>query len=111
MKSAGKVAGIKRIVITSSEVAIIPWKEFYQEESGIIFSDQWKTPLANVPNANKFEAYAASKVGALLATEDFVKENNPGFDVISLMPSFIIGKNELVTDVKDVMSGTNGAAL
>ncbi|MCJ1399447.1 hypothetical protein MMC11_002649 [Xylographa trunciseda] len=111
LKSASKISGIKRIVITSSEVAIIPWKEFYQEESDVIFNDQWKTPLAKAPYANKFEAYAASKVGALLATQDFVKENNPGFDVINMMPSFIVGKNELVTKVEEITSGTNGAAL
>ena len=111
MKPASKVAAINRIVITSLKVAIISWKEFYPEASGITFSDQRKTPLTKAPFANKFEVYAASKSGALLATEDFVKQNNPSFDVINLMLSFVIGENEQVTDIKDVMSGINGAVL
>jgi len=45
-----------------------------------------------------FEAYAASKVYALHATESFLAANQPPFDVINSMPSVLIGKLVLTTD-------------
>jgi nucleoside-diphosphate-sugar epimerase len=63
------------------------------------------------PYSHYFEAYAASKVHALHATEYFVATNHPSFNVINVMPSFLIGKHELITDPKDITNGTNGAAM
>jgi nucleoside-diphosphate-sugar epimerase len=50
-------------------------------------------------------------VFALHATEAFITANKPSFDVINIMPTFIIGKNELVTDLNNIESGTNAFAL
>jgi hypothetical protein len=38
LKSAAAVPSIKRVVITSSEVAIIPWKDFVKVESETVFT-------------------------------------------------------------------------
>ena len=49
---------------------------------------------------------------ALNATDAFVAQEKPGFDVVNVMPSFIIGANELVTSVEELLaSGTNRIAL
>lgn len=40
-----------------------------------------------------------------------MKDKTPGFDVVNLNPSFIIGKNELAKDVESTMPGTNKVLL
>jgi nucleoside-diphosphate-sugar epimerase len=111
LESAYKTAGIKRIVITSSEVAIIPWEEFIAKEVDTIFDDTYEIPFPAGPYSHVFEAYAAGKVRALVATKEFVAEKNPEWDVINIMPSFVIGENEMVTDPNPIADGTVAAAF
>lgn len=111
LTAAYKTPGIKRIVITSSEVAIIPWEEFIAKEVDTVFDDQYQIPFPAGPYHHQFEAYSASKVRALKATQDFVKEKKPEWDVINIMPSFVVGDNEMVTDPKKVSDGTVSAAF
>jgi len=47
----------------------------------------------------------------LLATKEFVAIKKPEWDVINIMPSFVIGDNELVTDPKLVTDNTVKAAF
>jgi nucleoside-diphosphate-sugar epimerase len=130
LKSAAKVPSVKRVVITSSEVAIIPWKDFVEVESETVFTgsspfhrftpsealtestDKMSIPSPQPPYANPFEAYAASKVLALHASEEFVADSKPHFDIINIMPSIVIGANELTTSVTEMRTrGTNRYAL
>ncbi|MCJ1248460.1 hypothetical protein MMC30_005678 [Trapelia coarctata] len=111
LNSAYKNPGIKRIVISSSEVAIIPWEEFISKEVDTVFDDQYEIPVPNGPYHNMFEAYAAGKVRALLTIKQFVAEKHPEWDVINILPSFTIGDNELVTEADQLADGTNAAAL
>ena len=39
------------------------------------------------------ERYSASKIVAHQATERFVQEQNPYYDVITLHPTFVLGRN------------------
>ncbi len=111
LTAAYKSEGIKRIVITSSEVAIIPWEDFIAKEVDTVFDDKYEIPFPAGPYSHVFEAYAASKVRALLATNDFVKEKKPEWDVINIMPSFVVGDNEMITDPKLIADGTVAAAF
>ncbi|KAK9364721.1 hypothetical protein V1509DRAFT_586727 [Lipomyces kononenkoae] len=108
LEAAYKSSGISRIVITSSIVAVIPFKEIFSQ-SGTTFDGSMKVPYNSGPYKTEFEAYAESKVRALAFTHQFVAEKKPGFDIINIMPSYIIGKNELVTSVDDFDKGTNKA--
>lgn len=56
-------------------------------------------------------AYAAAKSHALASTTQFVKEVKPHFDVVNIMPSMIIGKNELNTKKEQLENGTNGIVM
>lgn len=56
---------------------------------------------------NPFAAYTASKRIALQKANKFVEESSPEFDLIHILPSVILGRNELATSVSDVNSGTN----
>ena len=57
------------------------------------------------------QAYGAAKCHALAATNRFVQEEKPHFDIINILPSMVIGKNELNTKKEDLETGTNGVAL
>ena len=111
LESAFKTHGIKRIVITSSEVAIIPWEEFIAKEVDTVFDDTYQIPFPAGPYSHVFEAYAAGKVRALVATKEFVKGKKPEWDVINIMPSFVVGENEMITDPKLIADGTVAAAM
>ncbi|KAG0651165.1 Cercosporin toxin biosynthesis cluster 6 [Hyphodiscus hymeniophilus] len=126
LKSALKIPSIKRFVFTSSLTAIVPWEFVAAKDSDKVWTGKCKqlpskkltnhldqdtiaSPLG--PYSHYFEAYSASKALALHATESFIAKNKPSFDVINMMPTFFIGKNELVTDIKDIENGTNALAL
>jgi nucleoside-diphosphate-sugar epimerase len=111
LESASKTNGIKRIVITSSEVAIIPWEEFIAKEVDTVFDDSYEIPFPAGPYSHVFEAYAAGKVRALVATKKFIAEKKPEWDVINIMPSFVVGENEMITDPKLIADGTVAAAM
>lgn len=113
LEAAVKTRGVKRVVITSSIVDFIPSKYMFDVETpeGMVFDHNSTTALEAGPYPSDFHAYNASKVSALRATEAFVRDRNPGFDVTNIHPSFVIGKNELITDAKDITIGTNGAAM
>jgi nucleoside-diphosphate-sugar epimerase len=97
---------VRRIVITSSLVATIPMHAF-MGPTDEIYNGQKKIPSHTGPYANDVQAYLDSKVQALAATHEFVTEKKPQFDIVNIMPSYIIGKNELVTNTADFFNGTN----
>jgi nucleoside-diphosphate-sugar epimerase len=47
----------------------------------------------------------------LVATKEFTKEKKPEWDVINIMPPFVIGDNEMVTDPKKISDNTIAAAM
>lgn len=100
----------KRIVITASIVSIIEWPEMFME-TGNIFNEQSRTRSVSGPFDGLFEAYGASKVAALSATEEYVRTQKPHFDINHIAPAFVIGKNELASNRAEVLGGTNSAAL
>ena len=103
-------SSIRRVVITSSVVAIVSWTELFAQ-SGTVFNEQSRTPRPTGPYGSLFEAYSASKVAAFLDAESFVAHQKPNFDVVHVAPVFTIGKNELVTDAEDILAGTNSSAF
>ena len=76
-----------------------------------VFDDTYHAPYPEPPYHHPFEAYAAGKKRALIATKDFVKEKKPLFDIIHIMPAFVVGENELVTDPKRIADATVRAAF
>ena len=111
LNAAAKEPSVKRVVITSSIVAVVPWAEAIVGETTHVYTADKGIPDPSGPYEQPFEAYAAAKTKALNATKIFVKTEKPTFDVINVMPGFFVGKNELITDAKDILSGTNAAAF
>ena len=100
----------KRIVITASIVSIIEWPEMYME-TGNVFTEQSRTDTVGAPFGGYFPAYGAGKVAALNATEKYLQNVKPHFDINHIAPGFVIGKQELARNRAEVVAGTNGAAL
>ncbi|OQD91055.1 hypothetical protein PENANT_c001G04080 [Penicillium antarcticum] len=113
LKAAINSPSIKRVVITSSVVAILSSEYMFEKDApdGVVLNHESRLPTPSGPYLSDFHAYNASKVAALNATEAFVKNQKPNFDVVNIHPSFVIGKNELVKDAKDITVGTNAIAI
>lgn len=104
LNSAHRESSVKRIVITSSALAV--WSF-----SPHPFSANDIEPDPTGPYGDGFAAYAASKKLAYNRTRDWVHEKKPNFAVINIMPSFVFGRNELATTRAELMTGSNGILL
>lgn len=115
LEAAAKSPSVKRVVITSSVIAVIPWGDFIAEEVDRIFTANDVVPDSDAegPFGHYFQGYAASKVKALNATKNFVSTKRPQFDVSNIMPGFFIGKSELVKESQQYIDGpgTNPTAF
>lgn len=113
LKAAVGSPGVKRVVITSSVVAIVPAKYMFETDvpEGLVFDHKSRLPSPSGPYPSDFHAYNAGKIAALQATEAFVRDQKPTFEVTNIHPGFVIGKNELVKDAKDITVGTNVVAM
>ena len=112
LRSAMNVPSVKRLVITSTVLTAIPFSVLVGPETDQVFKPE-EVPFPNPtgPYGHPFQAYQASKILALMAITKFVETEKPSFDVVNVMPGYIIGKNELVTDPKNILSGTNANAF
>jgi nucleoside-diphosphate-sugar epimerase len=63
------------------------------------------------PFANIIDAYGTSKAAALAATERFVQEEKPTWDVVNILPSLVVGRNELNDGPEQVASGGNATPM
>lgn len=110
LEAAKKAGKVKRVVITSSGIAMLSWKAFTSGNTeGIPLNEKMRTVFLPEPYADSFEAYSASKIAALNETEKWVEQEKAfiSFDVVNICPGFVIGRDELVTDVEDARRGTN----
>jgi len=103
--SALKEPSIRRAVITSSVAAVSP-----STASGV-FTAENVEPDPQGPYPNTFAAYVASKKLVYNRTREFIDKEKPAFSIINIMPTFVIGKNELATTRQAVASGSNRIAL
>ncbi|EXA31060.1 hypothetical protein BFJ63_vAg16608 [Fusarium oxysporum f. sp. narcissi] len=113
LKAAKKVSKIKRVVITSSIASLITWDYLVSSDITKVFTvrDTYTPTNLNGPFANAIDAYGVSKAAALAATERFMQEEKPHFEVVSILPSMVTGKNELNRTPEDVGKGSNGTTL
>lgn len=95
---------VKKLVITSSVAAVIPAEPKVFDADEVVLDPEG-------PYENDFAAYRASKQLAYNTTRRFIAEEKPYFDVINIMPSFIIGRNNFIQSRKEYLAGSNGIAL
>ncbi|KAF2847930.1 NAD(P)-binding protein [Plenodomus tracheiphilus IPT5] len=113
LKSTAKAPQIKRVVVTSSMAAILSMEYTRSADVTKVFTarDTYPPPDAAGPFASPFDAYVASKSHALAASEQFIEREKPGFDLISVLPSMVIGKHELHSRREDVTKSTNNLVI
>ncbi|KFA55424.1 hypothetical protein S40293_09834 [Stachybotrys chartarum IBT 40293] len=113
LRSAKQVHSIKRIVVTSSIATLLSWEYIVSNDLSKVFTAQDTYPPPDPENSfdSPMQAYGASKALALAATERFVVEENPAFDIVNILPSMVIGRNELSMTKEQVASGTNNNVL
>ena len=56
-------------------------------------------------------AYEDSKARAYYATSEWMVANKPSFDVVNVMPSLIVGRDDTATTPADAIRGSNGFVL
>lgn len=103
---------LKRIVVTSSIVAVIPPIHFAKQPpaSTPAYDGETRTPNISAPYSLGFGPYQASKIAALNAADAWIKEHSTSFDVVNIMPAWVFGRDELSTTTKDLM-GRAGALV
>ena len=111
LKSALNIDSLRRVVITSSVAAIYSPRAASSDAEEVCGPDSRVRPLPTPPYGNLATAYRASKILALAATENFLAEEKPRFSIVNIMPAYVIGANELVTDASKVALGSNGLVM
>jgi nucleoside-diphosphate-sugar epimerase len=113
LEAAKSEARVKRVVITSSVYATVPYEYLSTRDmaENEIYTADHRLAFDEGPYADESQAYAASKVKALNESERWMRENEPSFDLVNIHPPFVLGRNDLVTNAEDAMRGTNGVIL
>ncbi|KAH0489693.1 hypothetical protein TgHK011_010111 [Trichoderma gracile] len=111
LESSRKAGTVRRVVITSSIVANVPYQYYLGQGDDKVFTAETRIPVDKGPYGSEMEAYAASKAAALNESEAWVAENKPGFDLISILPGWIWGADELATTPQDFASSTTNSVL
>ncbi|RHZ70718.1 hypothetical protein CDV55_106133 [Aspergillus turcosus] len=111
LESAKKAGTVKRVVLTSSIVANIPFANFIGQGDDRVFDADSRIDNPSGPYQFEFQAYAAGKAVALNEAESWQREQKPGFDIIKVLPGWIFGRDELSTTADDLKSGSNSVLL
>lgn len=104
---------VKRIVMTSSTVALAPTDLFNTETRRhmAIQGPEHRAAVPPPPYDSEFLAYCAGKAAALNAAEAYTRDNATNFDLISIIPSWIFGRDELVTDTDGIRTDSTKALI
>lgn len=107
LASASKEPSVKKVIITSSVFANIPFPPDASQE----ITAETRLPDLSGPFDSMLPAYQAGKIAALNFTEKFIKEKEPSFTVINVFPGFVFGRDDRALEVKDLYAGTNRILL
>ncbi|KAF2015550.1 putative 3-beta hydroxysteroid dehydrogenase/isomerase [Aaosphaeria arxii CBS 175.79] len=100
--SATKVPTIKRIIITSSMVSMIPFEKLTTPDERLYTArDINANPSRSV--AHGLEAYWNSKAFSRIAISEFLEKYKPHFDVLQLMPGAVVGVDDRAQSIEDLV--------
>ncbi|KAJ4410337.1 hypothetical protein N0V82_009241 [Gnomoniopsis sp. IMI 355080] len=114
LEAADRCGSVRRVVITSSMAALIPVSQMEGTQpmpSHKSVKPTDRVPFTPGPYHSEFAAYANSKIAALEAAETWYERERPAFDMIHLHPSFVLGRNDMITTTAGCMKGTNAMVL
>jgi len=104
LRAAKNIPSVKRVVITSSIASIVgghqpPYVYSEKDWNPITYEQAIHAPIA-------FVAYSASKKLAEKAAWDFLEQEKPHFDIVTILPPFLYGPFAHPIESKDQISGT-----
>ncbi|EPE35749.1 NAD(P)-binding Rossmann-fold containing protein [Glarea lozoyensis ATCC 20868] len=115
LSAAHRAPSIKRVVITSSAVTLVPFAWMFgpapPSPDLTIFTAADINSNNAGPYSSSIEAYFASKALARIATKKFMDEEKPAFEFVNLLPSVVVGPDELATNAAEVLKGGNQFTL
>lgn len=114
LTAAQKERAIRRVVITSSAVAVIPWRTWVglDPPTGRVYTSNDRNPMeVDAEFETLQQGYVAAKTASLRQTDAWMKHEKPSFALVNIHPAFVIGKNELAESEEDVLRGTNMVAF
>ncbi|KAF2122805.1 hypothetical protein BDV96DRAFT_618090 [Lophiotrema nucula] len=112
LESAHRAGTVKRIVVTSSVVAITPFDYYLgQGDYSVDITAENRIPDVKGPFDFEFQAYSAGKAAALNAADAWMASHDPNFDLIAVIPGWIFGRDELITDVESFTKGSTNSVL
>ncbi|GFP57553.1 ketoreductase CTB6 [Trichoderma asperellum] len=104
LDSAATVQGIERIVITGSYLSIAG---FAVAGTDAAVDETHRSAVTVGPYPNWLAAYAASKALAFEATKEWMAKHKPSFDLITIEPVFVLGRDDTATKPDDLFRGPN----
>lgn len=114
LNAAHRTPSIKRVVITSSAVTLIPFLWMFgpapaTPDLRLFTAASIASP--SKPYSSAMEAYFASKTLSRIATTEFMEREKPNFEFVNLLPALVFGPDELATNVQELMVSSRGMAL
>ncbi|KAL7948674.1 hypothetical protein V8C42DRAFT_363174 [Trichoderma barbatum] len=108
LDSAITTMSVKRVVITGSILSITSLDTY---GSDAIINESHRSAVTTGPYSSWMAAYAASKALALEATKVWMAEHTPPFDLITIEPVFVLGRDETAQDIHSLLRGPNASLL
>ncbi|OBT94537.1 hypothetical protein VE01_07271 [Pseudogymnoascus verrucosus] len=106
LEAAIHITTLRRIVVTSSAVSLIPMEWLGTSDTETVFTERDINSNPTRPFHSAMEAYWASKAFARLSTNKFIEERKPHFDIVGLLPSVVLGPEDLATGNSTLLVGT-----
>ncbi|KAK5722677.1 hypothetical protein LTR15_005909 [Elasticomyces elasticus] len=110
LEAAKKESTVKKVVITSSAVALPPVAVLGgQQRTDQVFTTTDRAHDIPGPYPATFVAYIQSKIASLKAVDAWVQKHGSeiSFDVITILPGFVGGRSDNATNVAELLDGTN----
>ncbi|PON28857.1 hypothetical protein TGAM01_v201965 [Trichoderma gamsii] len=111
LESALNAPSVRRVVITSSAVTLIPLSWLASSDVDTVFTSRDLNTDTAPPYHNAMEAYWASKALARKHVHEFLSQKKPHFDIIQLLPSVVIGPDDWATDLESFFVGTRAMIM
>ncbi|KAJ5598674.1 hypothetical protein N7537_008758 [Penicillium hordei] len=116
LEAATRVTSIRRVILTSSCVTLIPFVWNINPDSQRLYIAEDVNTSVTGRSSTALEAYWASKALARVATKAFVNHARPKFDFVNLLPSVVIGSDarldaDPTATVDSLLQGTWAAVL
>lgn len=106
LEAAAKEPLVKRVVVTGSMSSLVANFEGYAE----LITEDTRRHAFTRPFETDIQAYIAAKSLAFQAAKEFMKGQR-GFDLVHILPTYVIGRDDTVTDPAQIAKGTNSMVM